>query len=169
MDYIFRAVMPRCVGRHGQTQNTSVFCDTRQGAAQRRSARRTYHGLSRATNDSEVLMDVQLVSVETADGGRLDGYLRTPRTSATARLGIDVVICHHGVGSNFYAPSFFDTVGDELLADGTAILRVNNRGHDQAYQVGQRRLGAAYEVIDDCRHDFTAWLDFASAHGFRPP
>lgn len=113
------------------------------------------------------VMDVQLVNVETADGVRLDGYLRTAAATASAPLGVDVVICHHGVGGNFYAPSFFDTVGDALVANGTAILRVNNRGHDQAFHLQQRRLGAAYEVVDDCRLDFRAWLDFAVARGFR--
>jgi pimeloyl-ACP methyl ester carboxylesterase len=113
-------------------------------------------------------MDVELVTVVTDDGVRLDGSLRTSaRNGRSAPLGIDVAICHHGVGGNFYAPSFFDPVGDALVANGTAILRVNNRGHDQAFHQQQRRLGAAYEVIDDCRQDFTAWLDFAAARGFR--
>src|SRR6266852_4606691 len=112
-------------------------------------------------------MDVQLVNVETADGVRLDGSLRSANASGSTPLGVDVVVCHHGVGGNFYAPSFFDPVGDALVANGSAIVRVNNRGHDQAFHQQQRRLGAAYEVIDDCRQDFTAWLDFAAARGFR--
>jgi pimeloyl-ACP methyl ester carboxylesterase len=112
-------------------------------------------------------MDVQLVNVETDDGVRLDGYLRAARTGGSAAVGVDAVICHHGVGGNFYAPSFFDTIGDALVANGTAILRVNNRGHDQSFHLAQRRLGAAYEVIDDCRQDFTAWLDLAATQGFR--
>ena len=112
-------------------------------------------------------MDVELVNVETNDGVRLDGYLRAANASSSPALAVDVVICHHGVGSNFYVPSFFDKMGDALVATGTAILRVNNRGHDRAYHVQQRRLGAAYELIDDCRQDFNAWLDFAAARGFR--
>jgi pimeloyl-ACP methyl ester carboxylesterase len=28
---------------------------------------------------------------------------------------------------------------------------------------GGRRLGAAYEVLDDCRHDLAAWIDWAKA------
>jgi hypothetical protein len=44
---------------------------------------------------------------------------------------------------------------------------VNNRGHDGMYNLGPRRLGAAYEVIDDARRDFRAWSDFASARGYR--
>ena len=111
-------------------------------------------------------MEVELVSVETSDGVRLDGYLRSRRAS-TALLGVDLVICHHGVGGNFYGASFFDRMGDALLDHGSAILRVNNRGHDQAFQVSERRLGAAYELIDHCRRDITAWLDFGQRRGFR--
>jgi pimeloyl-ACP methyl ester carboxylesterase len=97
----------------------------------------------------------------------LTGYLRRPSASIQKNLPVDLVICHHGVGSNFYNPSFFDAMGDEFLARGCAILRVNSRGHDQAYGEGQRMLGSAYEIVDDCRLDFTAWLDFASQRGFR--
>jgi pimeloyl-ACP methyl ester carboxylesterase len=111
-------------------------------------------------------MDGELVHVLTADDVRLDGFLRTPSAATTSRLGLDVVICHHGVGGNFYNASFFDSMGDGFLADGTAILRVNNRGHDQSFHSGARRLGAAYEQLDDARLDFAAWLDFAAARGF---
>src|ERR671938_1871918 len=98
-------------------------------------------------------MQVEFVNVTTADAVRLDGYLRTP--SSGGGLGIDLVICHHGVGANFYGPSFFDAMGDQLLDRGCAILRVNSRGHDQAFLAGTRLLGAAYELIDDCRLDLT--------------
>jgi pimeloyl-ACP methyl ester carboxylesterase len=111
-------------------------------------------------------MNVELVEASTADGVRLDGYLREASVRS-AQLGVDLVICHHGVGGTFYTPSFFDTMGERFLERGSAILRVNNRGHDQAYHQVQRRLGAAYEVLDDCRRDFTAWLDFAHARGYR--
>jgi pimeloyl-ACP methyl ester carboxylesterase len=112
-------------------------------------------------------MNIELVNVQTIDDVRLDGSLRTATSAGTVRLGVDLVICHHGVGSNFYRPSFFDFMGDALLEAGCAILRVNNRGHDQAYYMADRPLGAAYEVLDDCRLDFAAWLDFAEARGFR--
>ena len=111
-------------------------------------------------------MHIELVAAHTSDDLRLDGYLRTPRQAA-GQLGIDLVICFHGVGGNFYGPSFFDRVGEQLEELGAATLRVNNRGHDQAYHVGPRRLGAAYELLEDCRHDLTAWLDFAASRGYR--
>jgi hypothetical protein len=111
-------------------------------------------------------MHVELVSTLTRDDVRLDGYLRAPALSSR-ELGIDLVICHHGVGGNFYAPSFFNGAAEHLEALGVATLRVNSRGHDQAYHLGTRRLGAAYELLDDCRQDFSAWLDFAEARGYR--
>ncbi len=111
-------------------------------------------------------MHVELVSTQTADEVRLDGYLRAP-AERSDRLGIDLVICHHGVGSNFYVPSFFDRIGERLDGLGVALLRVNNRGHDQVYHLGPRRLGAAYELLDECRHDFSVWLDFAEDRGYR--
>ena len=110
-------------------------------------------------------MQVELVHSTTGDNVPLDGYLRTP--SGVSRRGpLDLVICHHGVGGKFYNPSFFDRVGDTLIERGCAVLRVNNRGHDDAFLVGDRAFGATYEVVDECRHDFTAWLDFAEARGF---
>jgi len=110
-------------------------------------------------------MQVELVHTTTSDQVPLDGYLRTPPRPPTPGP-LDLVICHHGVGSKFYTPSFFDRVGDELLQMGCGVLRVNNRGHDDAFLVGERPFGAAYEIVDDCRHDITAWLDFAEARGF---
>jgi pimeloyl-ACP methyl ester carboxylesterase len=108
-------------------------------------------------------MQVELVHVTTSDQVPLDGYLRTVSGAGP----LDLVICHHGVGSKFYTPSFFDRVGDKLLERGCAVLRVNNRGHDDAFTVGRRAFGAAYEIVDECRYDITAWLDFAEARGFK--
>jgi pimeloyl-ACP methyl ester carboxylesterase len=111
-------------------------------------------------------MQVELVHVTTRDNVPLDGYLRTP--SGVTRHGpLDLVICHHGVGGKFYNPSFFDRVGDALVERGCAVLRVNNRGPDDAFSVGARAFGATYEVVDECRDDFGTWLDFVEARGFR--
>lgn len=113
-------------------------------------------------------MQVDLVHVETADDVRLDGVLRTPAVGLEAgRLGLDLVICHHGVGGNFYNQYFFDDLGSLLLEQGCAVLRVNSRGHDQVYRGPRGNLGAEYEIIDDCRLDWRAWLDFAESSGYK--
>jgi len=112
-------------------------------------------------------MNVELVSVQTSDHVRLAGALRTPDTSSATRLGADAVIFHHGVGGNFYNPSFVDVIGTAFLAEGCAVLRVNNRGHDLVYNSPTGRLGAAFETVDDCGLDWNAWIDFCQELGYR--
>lgn len=115
-------------------------------------------------------MKVDLVDVKTRDGVRLDGILREP-ASTPSRLGVDIVILHHGVGGNFYDPGMFAGYSDALLEKGCAVLRVNNRGHDPINRTvvegESQRLGAAYEVMDDCKYDWKAWMDFAQQAGYQ--
>jgi pimeloyl-ACP methyl ester carboxylesterase len=111
-------------------------------------------------------MLVDLVHTVTADDVALDGVLRTP-ARARSDLGLDLVIMHHGVGGNFYRQSFFDDLGTALLEAGCAALRVNNRGHAQVVAGPHGNLGARYEVVDDARQDWRAWLDFAERAGYR--
>jgi len=70
----------------------------------------------------------------------------------------------HGTGGNFYSSTLFDSLAARLLELGCAVLRVNTRGRDLMSTAvttkGGRRLGAAYEVVDDCRHDLAAWIDW---------
>ncbi len=112
-------------------------------------------------------MQVELVSVQTSDDVRLDGALRRTGGASPSRLGLDLVIFFHGVGGNFYGRSFIEAIGDELITQGCAFLRVNSRGHDLAFNSPRGRLGAAFEVVDDCRYDIKAWLDFAEGAGYR--
>jgi pimeloyl-ACP methyl ester carboxylesterase len=117
-------------------------------------------------------MNVDLVHVHTRDGLRLDGFLRKPAASTPSRFGTDVAICFHGVTGNFYQAGVFDEATDRLVEGGCAVLRVNNRGHDPismpAYNsAGLEPLGAAYETVDDCRHDWDAWIGFAVEQGFQ--
>src|SRR5436305_2079702 len=72
-----------------------------------------------------------------------------------------------GFRGNFYAPSFFGQVQETFASLGVAALRVNNRGHDLAYNSARGRAGAAYEVLDDSRYDWRAWLDYAESQGWR--
>lgn len=116
-------------------------------------------------------MMVDLVNVKTRDGIRLDGTFREPSQQHDSRLGVDVVILHHGVGGNFYNPGMFDQYSDALLDRGCAVLRVNNRGHDPISRAmgdaGGQRLGAAYEDMDGCRYDWEAWIGFAQQAGYQ--
>ncbi len=118
-------------------------------------------------------MLVELVQATTADGLRLDGALlpRRERGAAGAGndLGLDAVLCLHGAGSHFYGSSIFPGLLDTFAELGLAVLRVNTRGHDivstAASERGPKRLGGAFEIVDDCRHDVAGWLDFLVERG----
>jgi pimeloyl-ACP methyl ester carboxylesterase len=107
---------------------------------------------------------VDLVQVTTRDGVRLDGALQSPPAGRAPAVGVDGVAFFHGTGGNFYSSTLFDAFAERFLELGVAVLRVNTRGHDGISTAvtakGGRRLGAAYEIVDDCRHDVAAWLDF---------
>src|SRR5947208_281114 len=113
-------------------------------------------------------MSCELVSVQTADGVGLHGTLRRPATGFGAPAAFDCVVLHHGASANFYGASpLFDRLERGLVAAGSAVLRVNNRGHDIVFNGSRGLLGSAYEIVDDCRHDLRAWTDFGENSGFR--
>ena len=107
-------------------------------------------------------MLIELVQTTSRDGLRLDGVFLPPTDSRTSVLPVDAFGFLHGTGGNFYSSSLFDDLGERLRALGCGVLRVNTRGHDAVStaqtEQGGRRQGAAYEVVDHCRHDIAAWL-----------
>jgi alpha-beta hydrolase superfamily lysophospholipase len=113
-------------------------------------------------------MLVDLVQTTTADGVRLDGAYQAPPRPGAAGLNVDAFMLIHGTGGNFYSSTLFDALADRLLALGVGVLRANTRGHDLMCTAmttrGGRRLGAAYEVVDDARHDLAAWRDWLKQH-----
>jgi pimeloyl-ACP methyl ester carboxylesterase len=107
---------------------------------------------------------VDLVQTTTRDGVRLDGAYQSPTHSGAGPVGVDALCLVHGTGGNFYTSTLLDELAGRLLELGCGVLRVNTRGHDGISTAqtakGGRRLGAAYEVVDDCRHDLAAWVDW---------
>lgn len=112
-------------------------------------------------------MLVELVRTTTSDGLRLDGALRAANAGQVRQQPTVLVL--HGVGGNFYSSSTFEPMLEQLHAAGYPTLTVNTRGHDSVFgaQLGniRKRLGAAYEIVDDCRQDIAAWLKFLAARG----
>jgi alpha/beta superfamily hydrolase len=106
-------------------------------------------------------MLVDLVQVTTRDGYRLDGIYQPPSTPSS-EVPIQGICLVHGTGGNFYSSTLFDLLAERLRSLGCGVLRINTRGHDgistASTDRGGRRVGAAYEVADDCRHDLHAWL-----------
>jgi hypothetical protein len=104
---------------------------------------------------------VDLVQSTTADGLRLDGVFQEPSTPLAAGLDVNAWCLVHGTGGNFYSSTLLESCAERLLELGCAVLRINTRGHDgistaAASGRGGVRLGAAYEVVDDCRRDLAA-------------
>lgn len=115
-------------------------------------------------------MLVDLVRVTTQDGVRLDGMLQAPADVGSSDHAVDALLLVHGTGGSFYSSTLFDSFADWFVKRGVAVLRVNTRGHDLVSPAvtneGARRQGAAYEVVDDCRHDLAAWVDWLSEKGY---
>lgn len=109
-------------------------------------------------------MLVDLVQTTTRDGVRLDGAFQTPPQAGAGPVAVDAFCLVHGTGGNFYSSTLFDGLAERLLSLGCAVLRMNTRGHDGVSTAqtteGGRRLGAAYEAVDACRHDLAAWVDW---------
>jgi pimeloyl-ACP methyl ester carboxylesterase len=113
-------------------------------------------------------MLVDLVRAQAADGLRLDGALLSSGEAPTP-AALDAVVCLHGVASNFYGSTIFEPLATALGPLGIALLWANTRGHDGFFTASiggrRRRLGSAYELVDECRHDITGWIEFLVKRG----
>ena len=111
-------------------------------------------------------MTVELIETVTEDGIRLHGAL-----CASGNNRRQLVVCVHGVGSNFYGSSMMNELSNHLACAGLDTLRVNTRGHDNVFTAhtpdGPTRLGAAYEIVDHCRIDITAWAKWGAEHNYQ--
>ena len=89
--------------------------------------------------------------------------MHTPQQTAESRVDVDALVCLHGVGGNFYGSTLLEKITPSLLELGIHVLWANTRGHDamntSIVSSKGRRQGAAYETVDDCRHDVAAWID----------
>jgi pimeloyl-ACP methyl ester carboxylesterase len=116
-------------------------------------------------------MHVELVRTVTRDGLRLDGALTLARSASEGSSPSipTAAILLHGVAANFYTSSTLEPLVPKLQDLGIAALLVNTRGHDSVFGASlgnvRRRLGAAYESVDDCRHDIGAWIEFLKSRG----
>ena len=110
-------------------------------------------------------MIAELVQVATRDGLRLHGALHQPPAHADGPR--EAMLLLHGAGGSFYSSGLFTGLISRLVKDGITVLAVNTRGHDAVSTAGSRKyFGAAFEVVDDCRHDIAAWVEFLTGRGY---
>lgn len=119
-------------------------------------------------------MPVELVDTFAEDGLRLDGALHSPTQGTAQEIGLDAVLVLHGTGSNFYASRFLSYIAARVVSWGAACLVANTRGHDQVTTAlvqqpngttSSRRIGSAYEKVDECRLDIRGWLKLLDKRG----
>ena len=114
----------------------------------------------------------ELVTAVTSDTVRLQGFFcqsrDAPRVSA-AKGSVDAALLVHGLGGNFYSSRLLMHVSESLLGLGVSVLLINTRGHDMVNTLpwGGRAqtVGAAFENVDHCRFDLSAWTEFLFERG----
>ena len=110
-------------------------------------------------------MQVELVSTKTSDGVTLHGIFLEP-AEPRADLVVDAMLMVHGSGGNFYAsPS--NPRAARLRELGIPVALFNTRGHDViAGHSGGHKVGNAYEILDECRLDIAAVVDWLAGRGY---
>jgi len=115
-------------------------------------------------------MIVELVKTQTRDGVRLDGAITRANDVGSASQPKGLIVCLHGVGSNFYGSTMMNVLAEGLHCEQWDVLRVNTRGHDYCYvgsfKMGVRRFGSGYETVADCVEDIAAWVQWAKQLGY---
>lgn len=112
----------------------------------------------------------KLVSTFTEDKVRLDGLHCEAKTqSDSTQLELDAAVIVHGLSGNFYSSRLLKHLASELLKIGVDALLVNTRGHDflnSTPRMGRAAtLGAAVEIIDECKFDLHGWVEYLEKNG----
>lgn len=105
----------------------------------------------------------ELVSTETTDGVRLDGFFVKGRSD-------DCWLVTHGVNGNFYGSSLLKEFAATVHASGLSVLLVNSRGHDiVTFNAGPvpMRLGSQFEMIYQSLVDLNAWLSYSESRSLQ--
>ena len=113
-------------------------------------------------------MQGELVAALTEDKVRLDGFFS--RAQANKLATIDAAVIVHGLSGNFYKSRLLKHFANVLQKRGIHTLLVNTRGHDylnSTTRMGRAdTLGAAVEMIGECKYDLYAWVEFLAKQQF---
>ena len=115
------------------------------------------------------IVNLELVTLETADGCLLDAAYWEPAPGLHAR--IDSCVFVHGSGGHAFN-RMYRTIGEAFSAAGVAFLSINTRGHDAISRTNRRDgtnfvAGLAFEDWLDSPLDFHAGVDWLAARGYR--
>ena len=109
---------------------------------------------------------MELITFSAADGVELHGALHAAGSPTD-----QAVVFLHGAGSNFYSSSLLKNLWPMLERMAVNLFSINTRGHDLACTLraphGAQRGGAAFETVDECRHDIRGAIEWLLARGHR--
>ena len=112
-------------------------------------------------------MKAELMHAVSSDGIRLDGaYFKAPSPAPTGNP-VDAWLLVHGSGGRFAQPILLHFV-ERLQEQGYACLSLNTAGHDSVWVAPSGEpQGNAFEIIDRCRYDLRAGIDWLEQQGHR--
>lgn len=113
-------------------------------------------------------MNTQFFRFKTEDNLLLQGLIYTP-SEKTNKAFLHI----HGMDGNFYENMFLEPMAEKITEAGYAFVPVNTRSHDvfaDFFVVGEeeksKRIGDAFEKMEDCEFDIKAALDYLAANGY---
>lgn len=110
----------------------------------------------------------ELVRAQTPDLVRLDGALF--RAGDPGNEHVDAALLLPGLAGNFYSSKLIHSIARQLLRRGVHVLQANTRGHDGINWLSRagktEAVGAAFEIVDECRHDVEGWIQFLIQRGW---
>ena len=113
-------------------------------------------------------MLADLMHVTTSDGIRLDGAFFAPARGTSHQGPVDAVLLAHGSSGNFYNQGI-TAMAEALRTKGYACLAMNTTAHDTVWHdsASGTYRGNAFDILDRCRLDLRAGIDYLWGLGFR--
>ncbi|MDB4533435.1 alpha/beta hydrolase [Vicingaceae bacterium] len=116
-------------------------------------------------------MQCELITCVTADNVKLHGAFLSADTNIDEPVDLDAVVILHGLGGNFYGSRLLEGIARLYASLGVHVVLVNTRGHDgvnlTTVSGSSKMLGAAFEIVDECRYDVDGWCDWLVRRGHR--
>ena len=96
-----------------------------------------------------------------------NGLFRRGQTDPAS--SVDAALILHGLGGNFYSSKLNLRLAASLHQMGISVVLGNTRGHDgvstNTVAGRAKTIGAAYEIVDECRYDVHGWVEWLGEQG----
>ena len=109
-------------------------------------------------------MKAELMHTVSSDGIRLDGAYFKALAPAPSNAPVDAWLLIHGSGGRFAQPILLH-FAQKLQEHGYPCLSINTAGHDSVWVGESGPQGNAFEIIDRCRNDIRAAIDWLDERG----